>query len=170
MILLRFKCKTTKASSSNASIIDEVLTFFPVPPDKPPRRPLANPDLFKPTPIAPQAGPVDEVEALYAQPPQKDRQPSPGGKTKKWQPLTSVAPNPESDDHDPFSLGDSDDEDKTKDIKSEDSERLKKAAAESAKSSTPQDHPKLEPAKRSGSLSTRDQAAEDLLAGKESKP
>lgn len=141
------------------------------PPPKP-RRPLANPDLFKPTPTAPQSGPVDEVEALYRQPSPSNQQKSPeGGKTKKWQPLTSVAPNPEVDDHDPFSLGDSDDEDnKTKDIKAEDTDRLKKAAADVPEDKSASSGPKPEAAERSGSLGTRDKAAEELLAGKETKP
>ncbi|KAJ4301409.1 ubiquitin-binding protein cue5 [Kalmusia sp. IMI 367209] len=126
-------------------------------------RPLANPDLFKPTPVSPpQSGPVDEVDALY-------RNPSPNGQQtgvtgnksggKKWQPLTSIAPNPESDEHDPFSLGDSDDEDaKTKDIKAEDTERLKKAAETKEATSS-----ELKPAGRSGSVGQIDAAAEALL-------
>lgn len=123
-------------------------------------RPSANPDLFKPTPVSPpQSGPVDEVDALY-------RNPSPnsqGGKSgsKKWQPLTSVAPHPDTDEHDPFSLGDSDDEDnKTKDTNPEDTERLKKAAATKAKESTVAE---LKPATRSGSVGQKDAAAEALL-------
>ncbi|KAF2838784.1 hypothetical protein M501DRAFT_1052376 [Patellaria atrata CBS 101060] len=134
------------------------------PPPKP-NRPLANPDLFKPTPAVPLSGPVDEVDALYRQPTPTGRQKSPdSGKAKKWQPLTSIAPNPEAEDHDPFSLGDSDDEEsKTKDIRSEDTERLKRAASQSA-SDAPA--PALKPAERSGSLGTKDKEAEDLLAGK----
>lgn len=129
-------------------------------------RPSANPDLFKPTPVSPpQSGPVDEVDALY-------RNPSPnnqGGKSggKKWQPLTSVAPHPETDEHDPFSLGDSDDEDnsKTKDLNPEDTERLKKAAEAKiadaqVKESTAGE---LKPATRSGSVGQKDAAAEALL-------
>lgn len=129
-------------------------------------RPLANPDLFKPTPVSPpQSGPVDEVDALY-------RNPSPNGQQtgvtgnksggKKWQPLTSIAPNPEADEHDPFSLGDSDEEDaKTKDIKAEDTERLKKAAeAKKVEESTASE---LKPAGRSGSVGQKDEVAEALL-------
>lgn len=125
-------------------------------------RPLANPDLFKPTPVAPQSGPVDEVDALYRAPDgHTNRQPSPannGGKpSKKWQPLTSVAPNPVADDNDPFSLGDSDEEDKKNDLKREDTERLKQQAAE-------KQHEDKElsptPAERHGSI---DKEAEDLL-------
>ncbi|KAL9091210.1 MAG: hypothetical protein Q9159_001505 [Coniocarpon cinnabarinum] len=142
---------------------------------KKPNRPLANPDLFKPTPPAPQSGPVDEVDALYSHPhPSDKRQPSPasGHKSKKWQPLTSVAPAPEADDNDPFSLGDSDEdkeekqEEKKHDLRHEDSERLKKAA---------QSHENLDETKRRGSLQptethgTKDKVAEDLLKGGASK-
>ncbi|EKG16587.1 Ubiquitin system component Cue [Macrophomina phaseolina MS6] len=130
----------------------------------------ANPNLFKPTPKPPQSGPVDEVDALYRNP-TPPRQPSPGAnKTKKWQPLTSVAPNPEADDHDPFSLGDSDDEQeaKTKDIKADDSERLKKAAAESDANDKKDSgsSPGPEERERSGSVGQKDKVAEELLTGK----
>jgi hypothetical protein len=59
---------------------------------------------------------------------------SSGGKPSKWQPLSTVDPSPIAD-NDPFSLGDSEDEKDAKDkaskeIKMEDSERLRKAAAE----------------------------------------
>ncbi|KAF2188413.1 hypothetical protein K469DRAFT_703929, partial [Zopfia rhizophila CBS 207.26] len=125
-------------------------------------RPLANPDLFKPTPVSPpQGGPVDEVDALYRNPSPANQPSNTPGKTggKKWQPLTSVAPHPEPDDHDPFSLGDSDEEDgKAKDIKTEDTERLKKAA-EGKEGATGE----LKEAGRSGSVGQRDAAAEALL-------
>ena len=129
-----------------------------------PSRPNANPDLFKPTPVSPpQSGPVDEVDALYRNPsPNNPNNPNTQGKSggKKWQPLTSVAPHPEPDEHDPFSLGDSDDEEhKTKDTNPEDTERLKKAAqaAQGPKSG------ELKPAERSGSIGQKDAAAEALL-------
>lgn len=106
----------------------------------------------------PQSGPVDEVDALYRNP-SPNNQGKSGG--KKWQPLTSVAPHPEPDDHDPFSLGDSDDEDsKAKDANPEDTERLKKAAA--ATKEAPASH-ELKPAERSGSVGHKDAAAEALL-------
>ncbi|KAH8724856.1 hypothetical protein GQ44DRAFT_727363 [Phaeosphaeriaceae sp. PMI808] len=125
-------------------------------------RPHANPDLFKPTPVSPpQSGPVDEVDALYRNPSpnnQSNAQGKSGG--KKWQPLTSVAPHPEPDDHDPFSLGDSDDEDsKVKDTNPTDSERLKKAAV-AKEGVAPAE---LKPAERSGSIGQKDAAAEALL-------
>jgi len=107
---------------------------------------------------------VDEVDALYRND-GPNRDPSPGIKSKKWQPLTSVAPNPEQDEHDPFSLGDSDDdESKTKDLKAEDSERLKQAAAETKVTSpTKEEAPK--PAETSGDAATRDKEAEEILKG-----
>ncbi|KAF2268684.1 hypothetical protein CC78DRAFT_575665 [Lojkania enalia] len=122
-------------------------------------RPLANPDLFKPTPVSPpQSGPVDEVDALYRNPSPANQPGKTGG--KKWQPLTSVAPHPEPDEHDPFSLGDSDDDEaKAKDIKPEDTERLKKTASENKVESTGD----LKPAERSGSIGQKDAAAEALL-------
>lgn len=125
-------------------------------------RPQANPDLFKPTPVSPpQSGPVDEVDALYRNPSPNNQggQAKSGG--KKWQPLTSVAPHPEPDDHDPFSLGDSDDEDtsKTKDINAEATERLKNAAQ--SKEGPPPGQ--MKPAERSGSVGQKDAAAEALL-------
>lgn len=68
-------------------------------------------------------------------------------------------------DHDPFSLGDSDDEEmKKKDIKADDSERLKQAATEAMSDDigSPGDN-KLEPQERSGSLETRDKETEKLV-------
>lgn len=140
---------------------------------KKPNRPSANPDLFKPTPAAPQSGPVDEVDALYRQPTPTGRQPSPSGganKSKKWQPLTSVAPAPEADDNDPFSVGDSDDEEqqeKKVDVRSEDTDRLKKAAESSTGGPTEKERrASLSEHERSGSNATKDKTAEDLLKGK----
>jgi hypothetical protein len=132
------------------------------PPPRTSSRPNANPNLFKPTPVSPpQSGPVDEVDALYRNPSpsnQSGNQNKSGG--KKWQPLTSVAPHPEPEDHDPFSLGDSDDEDsKTKDLNPTDTERLKKAAASKESASTGE----LKPAERSGSIGQTDAAAAALL-------
>ena len=131
-------------------------------PPKFPPRPPANPNLFKQTPRPPQSGAVDEVEAaerIVA----KDSLNS-GARAKKWQPLTSIAPEPV--DADPFSLGDSDDEQdlKSKDVKSEDTERLKRASAEV--STQEGDGKELEAAERTGSSGTRDKEAEKMLAGK----
>lgn len=67
--------------------------------------------------------------------PPKDTLSSSATKASKWQPLSSVDPNPITiTDNDPFSLGDSEDEkevkEKPKDAKLDDTERLKQAAAE----------------------------------------
>lgn len=151
------------------------------------KRPLANPDLFKPLPTGPtpQSGPVDEVDALYRQPTPtgmgsasnaaKANPNAPSNTNKKWQPLTSVAPNPEGeDDHDPFSLGDSDEEkedDKKTDLRPEDSERLKSvsgASGESMDKTKSGSGAGLEEHERSGSLGHKDAVAEELLTGKKS--
>ena len=110
----------------------------------------------------PQSGPVDEVDALYRNPSPNNQGGQGKSSGKKWQPLTSVAPNPEPDDHDPFSLGDSDDEDKDlkkQDTNPEDTERLKNAAQNSPGPTTG----KLRPAERSGSVSQKDATMEALL-------
>ena len=111
----------------------------------------------------PQSGPVDEVDALYRNP--SPNNPGSQGKSggKKWQPLTSVAPNPEPDEHDPFSLGDSDDDDKDpkkQDTNPADTERLKNAAQKSGEGPP---SGKLKPAERSGSVSQKDATAEALI-------
>lgn len=139
-------------------------------------RPLANPDLFKPTPATPGSndgrkvsfqGLPREDSDLYNAPSHKENA-SASGKQSKWQPLSAVEPNPAGDaDNDPFSLGDSEDEKETKDrvggkeIYKEDTERLKRAAS-TAESSEPA--VKLEAAEIVG---TRDKVAEDKLTGKE---
>lgn len=89
-------------------------------------------------------------------------------KSKKWQPLTSVAPHPE-DDNDPFSLGDDDDEkeNKSDDLRKEDTERLKESARNSISAGTGGDSGKsLQESETSSS--GRNKEAEDLLAGKKS--
>lgn len=139
--------------------------------EDPPRRssrPLANPDLFKPTPARPQSGngrrvsfqegPPEEIDTPYRASPEPTRQPTPGGgKSSKWQPLSAVDPSPVAD-HDPFSLVDSDDEEsKKKDVRAEDSDGLRLAAAEAMADDigTPgKDEP--EPHERAGILGTRD--------------
>jgi hypothetical protein len=96
---------------------------------------------------------------------------TPSGKTSKWQPLSSVEPNPVGEtENDPFSLGDSEDEKETKDrvggkeVKTDDAERLKKAAAEAmAEDIGSGSDKKPEPAEISGS---KDKIAEEKLAGK----
>ena len=71
-------------------------------------------------------------------------------------------------DHDPFSLGDSDDEDvKKTDLKVDDTERLKKAAAETVEDDISSPGKKvLEPQPKVGPAETRDKEAEEMLTGK----
>ncbi|KAL8964438.1 MAG: hypothetical protein Q9183_004448 [Haloplaca sp. 2 TL-2023] len=146
----------------------------------PPRRsnrPLANPDLFKPTPPRPQSntgrrvsfqdGPPEEI-GIQQRPTSpadatKKAASGPNGKPSKWQPLASVDPSPVAD-HDPFSLGDSDDEDiKKKDVKAEDSDRLKRAASDpKTDDAASPGTMKLEPQEKTGSIGNKDQEAENL--------
>ncbi|KAI6714426.1 hypothetical protein JHW43_003086 [Diplocarpon mali] len=111
-------------------------------------RPLANPDLFKPTPAPPkpsdgrkvafQGGLPEEIDNYNSclKPIAKENAPS-VSKQSKWQPLSTVDPSPVGEtENDPFSLGDSEDEKEPKErvggkeIRTEDADRLKKAAAE----------------------------------------
>lgn len=109
-------------------------------------RPMVNSGIHRPPP--PSASPrpgngrrvgfkeeTEEINMYDASPtvPPKDISPN-AGKPSKWQPLSSIEPSPITD-NDPFSLGDSEDEkevskDRPKDTKADDTERLKKAAAE----------------------------------------
>lgn len=68
-------------------------------------------------------------------------------------------------DHDPFSLGDSEDEEaKKKDVKADESERLKKAAAEAMSEDTGSPRgKKLDPQERSGSPGLKDKETENLV-------
>lgn len=148
--------------SSNPSATQFFHTNHPslTAPAQPPRtssRKPTNPDLFKPQPKPPQSGPVDEVDA-------SDR----SANGKKWQPLTSVAPNPE-EDNDPFALGDDDDEpaaSKSEDLRKDDSERLKGAARASVSAGESGEKAKLGESEVSG---TKNKEAEELLAGAAAK-
>jgi hypothetical protein len=75
-------------------------------------------------------GPYDASPKI---PPKDGAASPPPGKQSKWQPLSTVEPSPIAD-NDPFSLGDSEDEKESKggnkEIKLEDSERLKQATAD----------------------------------------
>lgn len=105
-------------------------------------RPLANPDLFKPTPAPPmgrkvsfQEGPPEEIRDMYSASPPPTIKPAAANKSSKWQPLSTVDPQPVSPvtENDPFSLGDSDDDKDAKllkDIKGEEADRLQKATSE----------------------------------------
>ncbi|KAL8674966.1 MAG: hypothetical protein Q9168_000669 [Polycauliona sp. 1 TL-2023] len=113
------------------------------PPPRKSSRPLANPDLFKPTPARPssnsgrrvsfQDGPPEEIgiQQRPTSPPDLTKKPlsSTGAKSSKWQPLASLDPDPVAD-HDPFSLGDSDDDEiRKKDVKPEDDRRSNQLSA-----------------------------------------
>ena len=108
---------------------------------------------------------MDEVDAAERSNPEGAEK---GGNAKKWQPLTSVAPNPE-EENDPFALGDDDEADKTEDLRKDDSERLKEAARSSVSagaSGAAGEGLKPAESERSGSMSTRNKEAEELLGGK----
>ncbi|KAI1760892.1 hypothetical protein GGR53DRAFT_507956 [Hypoxylon sp. FL1150] len=110
-------------------------------------RQASNPSLYRPPPPSTSPKPdgrkvafkenmedIDQYDASPRIPPKDSSATPPPGKQSKWQPLSSIEPNPISD-NDPFSLGDSEDEKDTKDksggaIKMEDSERLKQATAD----------------------------------------
>ncbi|KAL8739026.1 MAG: hypothetical protein Q9181_000308 [Wetmoreana brouardii] len=146
-------------------------------PPRRPTRPLANPDLFKPTPPRPQSntgrrvsfqdGPPEEigVQQRPTSPPGPTKKPASGAsrRSSKWQPLASIDPSPVAD-HDPFSLGDSDDEEvKKRDAKADDSDRLKQAAPEAiADDIQSLENKKLESQERTGSMGNRDQEAEKM--------
>jgi hypothetical protein len=105
---------------------------------------------------------VDEVDAFDRANPSST--PNNGGATKKWQPLTSVAPAPE-EDNDPFALGDDDDE-KTEDLRKEDTERLKSAARASVSVGESGEGAKLKPTlSESEQSGTKNKDAEKLLSG-----
>lgn len=110
-----------------------------------------------------QDGPPEEIDVGYRASPEPKIRPASGtsAKSSKWQPLAAIDPSPVAD-HDPFSLGDSDDDDaKKNEVRTDDSERLKDAAAEAMNddiSSTGQK--KLEPQEKSG---TKDAEAEKLV-------
>jgi hypothetical protein len=141
-------------------------------------RPLANPDLFKPTPATPKAdsrkvsfqgGPPEDID-LYRTSPKlgaKENAPS-SGKQSKWQPLSSVHPNPIGEgENDPFSLGDSEDEKESKDrvggkeVNMDDTERLKKAAAEAMADNIGEPASKPE---RAETIGTKDKIADEKLS------
>ena len=118
----------------------------------------SNPNVFRPPPPSKSPKPndrrvafsdkVEDIDAYDASPKAeaKDAAAAPGstGKPSKWQPLSSVEPSPIVED-DPFTLGDSDDERETRDkkeIKLEDTERLRQATADAMADSLVDDKPK----------------------------
>lgn len=135
------------------------------------RQQAQNPNLFKPPPPSLSPKPhdgrkvsfkdgVEDID-LYSTSPKNAAKDSTsatgGGKSSKWQPLSSVEPSPIAE-NDPFSLGDSDDDKDAKDkpdkagIKLEDAEdseeRLRKAAAEAMADSLVDAKAKKEEAKK----------------------
>ncbi|MCJ1415845.1 ubiquitin-binding protein cue5 [Xylographa parallela] len=140
----------------------------------PPRRstrPLANPDLFKPTPASPprgrgvsfQDGPPEEIDELYRVSPDPTKRPTSSASRGKWQPLAAVDPHPIAD-HDPFSLGDSDEEDaKKKDLKADDSKRLENVAAEAIADDTAAANKDLQPQETLGSAGIEDKEVVEKL-------
>ncbi|KAF5612691.1 CUE domain protein [Fusarium subglutinans] len=112
----------------------------------PMNRPMANTGMYKPPPPSTSPKPsngrrvgfkeeTEEINMYDSSPrvPPKDAAPTSGTRGSKWQPMSAVEPSPIAE-NDPFSLGDSEDErethQKSKDDKTDDSERLKKATAE----------------------------------------
>lgn len=118
--------------------------------EAPPRtssRPMANPNLFRsgatgperrPSPgtnrkVSFQDGPPEEIQDMYSSANSKPSSittataPSSGGKSSKWQPLSTVDPSPVAD-NDPFSLGDSDEEKDAKPITLKDDEAAASAS------------------------------------------
>ncbi|CAG8953723.1 hypothetical protein HYFRA_00006612 [Hymenoscyphus fraxineus] len=143
-------------------------------------RPLANPDLFKPTPTPPkstdgrkvafQSRPIEDLDIYNTSPKPGAAKEANAGKQSKWQPLSAVDPNPVGEaDNDPFSLGDSEDEKESKDrvggkeVNKDDAERLKKAAAEAMADSIGEPARKPEAAETVG---TKDKIADEKLSGK----
>ena len=110
---------------------------------------------------------TEEIGGPRGVSPDPTNRPASTGSKSKWQPLAAVDPDPVQE-HDPFSLGDSDDEDsKKKDVKPEDAERLKKATAEAMADSIGSDQkPGLEPADVSTGEGTKDKVADEKLTGK----
>ncbi|KAK3943503.1 CUE domain-containing protein 5 [Diplogelasinospora grovesii] len=123
-------------------------------------RAVSNPHLFKPPPPSKSPKPADGRRVAFREsvedigdvydasprmPPKETATPAASaGRGSKWQPLSAVEPSPIAE-NDPFSLGDSDDERDTKgsrEIKMEDTERLRKATADAMAESLVDDKPK----------------------------
>lgn len=136
--------------------------------------------MFKPTPATPKSSDgrkvafqtnLDDNDIYSISPKLGAKESTPqSGKQSKWQPLSTVDPSPIGDgDNDPFSLGDSEDEKESKDrvggqeIRTDDADRLKKAAAEAMADSIVEPARKPEAAETSG---TKDAVAEELTTKK----
>ena len=135
-----------------------------------PNRPLANPNLFKPTPFLPTStgrrvsfvsGPPEEITDARRPSPIPTSRPT-SAKSSKWQPLSAADPSPVVD-HDPFSLGDSDDEETRKEMKIEEGEALRKSSVDvKATGNAAEKEP--EASERVGSTGTKSTEAEEVLA------
>ena len=93
--------------------------------------------------------------------------PSSGGKASKWQPLSTADPDPVTD-HDPFSLGDSDDEEsKKKDIRVDDSTKPRTSAAEPVTiDHSPSGKGDIDHQEGKGTPEMRDKEVDTLTGGK----
>lgn len=112
--------------------------LFTAPPPRP-ARPLAN---IRPASasrerrkVSFQNGPPEAIDNLYDAPKPIKTSPAAGGKTSKWQPLSTTSHSPVGE-NDPFSLGDSEDErdNKPKDGSGADNDQVKKVTAEAMES------------------------------------
>ncbi|KAK4228481.1 hypothetical protein QBC38DRAFT_508935 [Podospora fimiseda] len=119
----------------------------------------SNPNVFRPPPPSKSPKPsdgrrvafsdrVEDIDAYSASPKVKPSDAAgtqtSATKSSKWQPLSAVEPSPIAE-NDPFSLGDSDDEREVKDkkeIKLEDTERLRQATADAMADSLVEDKSK----------------------------
>ena len=102
-------------------------------PERKSSRPLANPNLFKPSvprtnsqgsgrKVSFQNGPPEEIKDMYTASSNTPARPVSAAKSSKWQPLSTVDPSPVAE-NDPFSLGDSDDDKDAKPIQLQDDEQ-----------------------------------------------
>ncbi|KAI0124917.1 hypothetical protein BJ170DRAFT_635627 [Xylariales sp. AK1849] len=125
-----------------------------------------NPNLYRPPPKSTSPRPeggrkvafkdghddIDPYNVSPKLPPKDSATTPPASKASKWQPMSAIEPSPIAE-HDPFSLGDSEDEKDTKDkgskdIKTDDSERLKQATADAMADSLMEDAKKDDAAKK----------------------
>ncbi|KAK3989832.1 hypothetical protein QBC44DRAFT_78566 [Cladorrhinum sp. PSN332] len=125
----------------------------------------SNPNVFRPPPPSKSPKPsdgrrvafsdrVEDIDAYNSSPKVKPSDAAgaqtSAAKPSKWQPLSAVEPSPIAE-NDPFSLGDSDDEREVKDkkeIKLEDTERLRQATADAMADSLIEDKSKASSASK----------------------
>ncbi|KAL1995049.1 hypothetical protein VTN49DRAFT_1236 [Thermomyces lanuginosus] len=115
--------------SDNFAALELEDTTVPPRPPRPQGNPSSQSTSQERRKVAFQEGPPESINDTLDARGQPKRTPS-GGKSSKWQPLSTVDPSP-INDNDPFSLGDSEDERETKNKDSgTDEDRVKKATAE----------------------------------------